>query len=316
MLGWVPLLPAREPGKEHAWKYHEPFRGAPRQAKDFALLGACAAEYVKYEANGVRIALPTGKSRPVTGVATTFGLSGDFDVSVRYEILQEPGPADAATANLGTRISLSVKTDAATEVAIRRKVTLKDSVHMLAWSTMRPAGEAKSLSKGGKYPVKERKGRLRMTRTGAEVTYYQSEGDDKEFKLLMTFAFVADDVKAVQVFGDTSSPKAALEVRFTDLHIAAKAMVPKAPPPIKRPPEPTPAAPPPDSEPGAATDGRRSAQSPWNLLVPVRGDRGGGSGVGAVADPFLQAVIPATPDAPRPRETRHFALTSPLAVWQ
>jgi WD40 repeat protein len=61
------------------------------------------------------------------------------------------------------------------------------------------------------------------------VTYYhQSEGDDKEFKTLTTFPFVADDVQAVQLFGETSSPKAALEVRFTDLHIAAKALVPRA----------------------------------------------------------------------------------------
>ena len=79
-----------------------------------------------------------------------------------------------------------------------------------------------------------------MERKGTEVTYYQSEGDDKEFKRLTTFAFVADDVKAVQLFGETSSPKAALEVRFTDLHIAAKALVPKSAAPKKRPVEPTP----------------------------------------------------------------------------
>jgi cell division septation protein DedD len=271
VVGWVSLLPAQEP-KEHAWKYHEPFQGKPRQAKDFELLGAGAADYVKYEKDGVRIALPAGKSRPVTGVATTFGLSGDFDVSVRYEILQEPEPADAGTPNIGTRISLSVKTDAASEVAIRRKVTPKDPVFILTWRTMRPEGEAKSLSKGGMFPVKEKKGRLRLERKGAEVTYYQSEGDDKEFKLLTTFAFVADDVKAVQLFGDTSSPKAALEVRFTDLHIAAKAMVPKAPAPNKRPPEPTPksappAAPAPANPPNAAATAEPSSATPITSSV-------------------------------------------------
>jgi Protein of unknown function (DUF1583) C domain len=240
VVGWVPLLPAQEPAKEHAWKYHEPFRGTPRQAKDFELLGAGAAEYVKYEADGLRIALPAGKKRQPTGVATTFGVKGDFDVSVRYEILQEPEPADAGTVYTGTRINLSVKTDAVSEAAIRRKVTPEDPVHILAWRTMRPEGEAKSQLKGAIFPVKEKKGRLRMERKGAEVTYSLAEGDDKEFKVLTTFAFVADDVKAVQLFGGTSSPKAALEVRFTDLHIAAKAMVPKAPAPIKPPPEPKP----------------------------------------------------------------------------
>jgi hypothetical protein len=239
-VGWVSLLSAQEPAKEYAWKYHEPFRGTPRQAKDFALLGAGAAEYVKYEADGVRIALPAGKSRPVTGVATTFGLRGDFDVSVRYEVLQEPGPKDAGTPNTGTKISLSVKTDVAGEVAIRRKVTPKDPVFILAWRTMRQEGEARPLSRGGVFPVKEKKGRLRLERKGTEVTYYQSEGDDKEFKLLTAFSFVADDVNAVQLFGETSSTTAALEVHFTDLHIAAKAMVPKVAAPKKPPVEPTP----------------------------------------------------------------------------
>jgi Protein of unknown function (DUF1583) C domain len=122
------------------------------------------------------------------------------------------------------------------------------------------------------FPVNQKTGRLRMERTGTEVTYYQSEGDDKEFKLLTTFAFVADDVKAVQVFGQTSSPKAALEVRFTDLHIAAKAMVPKAPAPIKRPPEPTPksappAAPAPANPPNAAATAEPSSATP--ITPPV-----------------------------------------------
>ena len=58
--------------------------------QDFELLGAGAAQFVKYEADGLRIALPAGKSQRPTGVVTTFGLSGDFDVSAGYEILHEP----------------------------------------------------------------------------------------------------------------------------------------------------------------------------------------------------------------------------------
>src|SRR3954453_20681585 len=60
VIGWVSRLPAQEPAKELAWKYHEPFQGTPRQAKDFVLFGADAARLVKYEADGLRIALPAG----------------------------------------------------------------------------------------------------------------------------------------------------------------------------------------------------------------------------------------------------------------
>src|SRR5262245_52459134 len=207
VLVMVPLtrLPAQEPGKEDVWKYHEPFQGPPRQTKDFRLLGADAAQCVKYEADGVRIAMPAGKARPTTGVATTFGLRGDFDVRVRYEVFQEPEPVDAGQPNTGTRISLTVKLDAESEAAIRRKVTPKDPVHILTWRKVRLDGELKP--KGGIFPVTQKQGRLRMERKGTELTYYLSEGDDNDFKLLTTFPFVADDVQSVQLFGETSSPK-------------------------------------------------------------------------------------------------------------
>jgi hypothetical protein len=234
VIGWVSRLPAQEPAKELAWKYHEPFQGTPRQAKDFVLFGADAARLVKYEADGLRIALPAGKSHRPTGVVTMFGLSGDFDVSANYEILQEPEQADAGTRSAGTRISLTVKLDETSEAAIRRKVTPEVPVHILAWRVM--LQDAKRLPQGEIFPVTQKKGRLRMVRKGTEVTYYQSEGDDKEFKALTTIPFVADDVQAVQLFGETSSPKAALEVRFTDLHIAAIALATT----VKRPVEPAP----------------------------------------------------------------------------
>src|SRR5262249_40370424 len=107
-----------------------------------------------------------------------------------------------------------------------RKVTPKDPVHILTW--IRLPGEAKPLQKGGIFPVVQKKGRVRMERTGTEMKYYLAEGDDKEFKLLTTFPFVSDDVKSIQLFGETTSATAAVEVRFTDLHIAAKASLPKA----------------------------------------------------------------------------------------
>lgn len=239
MVGYAPRLPAQEPGKEEAWKYHEPFQGTPRQEKDFELLGD-AEQFLKYEDEGMRIALPAGKSRGPIGVVTTFGVKGDFDVSVRYEVFQEPEPANAGSINTGTRVSLTLKLDQVHEASIRRKVTPEAPVHILAWRFIKPDGAAKPLNKGANFPVKQKSGRLRMVRNGTELSYYLSDGQETEFKLLTTFPFVADDIKAIHIFGHTSSPKAALEVRFTDLHIEAKAVAPKAAATIVRPIEPGP----------------------------------------------------------------------------
>jgi hypothetical protein len=232
-----PRLAAQEAGKE-PWKYHEPFQGPPKTAKDFQLLGYEAAQRVKYENEGVRITLPAGKTHPPTGVATTFGIKGDFDVSVRYEIFQEPDPADSGLSNTGTRISLTLKLDERSEAAMRRKITPEQPVHILAWRTIRPAGETKQLQKGVNFPVMQKSGRLRMQRNGTELSYHLAEGDDKEFKMLTTFSFVADDIQMIQLFGHTTDAKAALDARFTDLNIVSSAPVFKLPaPPVVRPVE-------------------------------------------------------------------------------
>lgn len=230
LIGSLSSLAAQEPEKDKALTYHEPFHGTPRVAKDFELLGFGAKECVKYEDDGLRITMPAGKSRPPIGVGTKFGLKGDFDVSVSYEVFQEPEQADAGLSNTGTRISLTLKLDGASEAAIRRKITPEIPVHILAWRTIRPAGETKQLPKGANFPVTQKTGRLRLQRKGTELSYYLAEGDDKEFKLLTTFAFVADDIQTIQLSGHATSPKAALDARFKDLHVQAAAL-PRVPVP-------------------------------------------------------------------------------------
>ncbi len=285
MVGYAPRLPAQAPGKDEAWKYHEPFQGTPRQGKDFALLGADAGQCVKYEEDGLRVVLPAGKYRQPTGVVTTFGVKGDFDVSVRYEVFQEPEQADAGTPNTGTRVSLTLKLDAGFEASMRRKITPDQPVHILAWQLFLPDGAVKPKNRGANFPVKQKSGRLRMERKGTALSYYQSEGDEMDFKLLTTVPFVADDIKAIQIFGHTSSPKAALDVRFTDLHIEAKAAAPKAAativrtfgptkatapiepaPKVEPPPVPAPANPP-----IAAPMAKTSNVVPMSLLVVLGG---------------------------------------------
>jgi hypothetical protein len=172
------------------------------------------------------IRVPPGNNRVPTGLATTFGVRGDFEIAVRYEMLVEPEPPDAGTPFNGSRISLTVNLDRpqTNEAAIRRKVTPTQPVHILAWRSLMQGADGKPVRQGHIFPVKEKSGRLRLVRTGTSVAYYQSEGSNKEFTLLTTQPFSADDLKEVQLFAHTSSPRAALEVRFTDLHIAAAAL--------------------------------------------------------------------------------------------
>ena len=47
---------------------------------------------MKYEGNAIRIILPSGypRTRPGTGVITDFGVKGDFEITVGFEIITEP----------------------------------------------------------------------------------------------------------------------------------------------------------------------------------------------------------------------------------
>src|SRR5262249_25568198 len=87
--------------------YEEAFKGKPRKGDDFTLIGADAAACVKFKPEGLRINMPAGKSRGTTGVATMFGITGDFEITVRYEVLFEPDMADSGAPNTGTRLSLT-----------------------------------------------------------------------------------------------------------------------------------------------------------------------------------------------------------------
>ncbi len=204
---------AQAPRKEYAATYHEPFKGPPKKAEDFILIGADAGKCVKFEPEGLRITMPAGKSRAPTGVSTKFGLKGDFEITVRYELFQEPEPVDAGSIGLGTRISLRVNLiwPDVSEASIRRKVTPFQPVHIKTFRSLRQPGDCESDKVEHEFSVKEKTGRFRLVRTGSIVAYYLSEGRDEKFVLLKTYSYSADDVNNVQIYGQSSSDKAALD---------------------------------------------------------------------------------------------------------
>src|SRR5262249_10958134 len=67
-------------------------------------------------------------------------------------------------------------------------------------------------------------GRLRLVRTGSVMSYYVSEGFDGEFRLLQTYRFSDEPLEDVCLVGSTGGPRAALDARFTHLHIRAPAL--------------------------------------------------------------------------------------------
>src|SRR5262249_23747983 len=80
-----------KPRAEYRAHYERSGQQLTEKGADLELFGLDADQGVRFEPAGVRIALPPGypDERPRTGIATTFGLQGDFDIALSYVILHE-----------------------------------------------------------------------------------------------------------------------------------------------------------------------------------------------------------------------------------
>jgi hypothetical protein len=102
---------AQEPRPALPQEYYQSLKGTPEDGQVFRLLGPDAQHYVKFEPEGLRITLPLGwgGERPSTGLVAGLAVKGDFEITIGFEILKEPEPADAGES--GTRLSLGVFQD-------------------------------------------------------------------------------------------------------------------------------------------------------------------------------------------------------------
>jgi len=98
--------------KKESWQeYYQSLKGEPENRKGFKLEGPDAGACVHFEPAGLRITLPLGyaRERSNTGVRCRLPVKGDFEITVNYEILQEPEPAAAEKGQ--TRLTLGVGLD-------------------------------------------------------------------------------------------------------------------------------------------------------------------------------------------------------------
>jgi predicted RNA-binding Zn-ribbon protein involved in translation (DUF1610 family) len=204
------------PDKKYAKEDFNSLREKPADMRGF--FGPGAHQFVKFEPEGMRIALPTNHPPGgTTGFATGLNLRGDFDITVRFEILKEPEPENAGA--IGTRLSLMAgwERPGMNSVKVTRSMTTQGScflAHSRTAATNKPDLKLQ--------PTQARTGQLRLIRSGAKLFYYASEGA-KELELFHERPFIVDDLYNVRVVAAIGDPKASLEVRVTDLKIRADA---------------------------------------------------------------------------------------------
>jgi hypothetical protein len=207
-------------------EYHRSLKGDFALGEGVALIGPQAEDCVKFEPTGLRLVLPQGwkGERSNTGINFRVLMKGDFEITVHFEILHEPKPAEAG--KVQTRFTLGARLDrpGLHVVTISRRVQMVGGTQWLVWMSQRddPAEKRRTQGKGFRSAAKT--GRLRLARTGSTISYLASDGLQGDFTLLEQYPFGADDVNELHLAGSTGSPQASLDVRLTDLHLRAESL--------------------------------------------------------------------------------------------
>jgi hypothetical protein len=189
-------------------------------------VGTNAEQFVRFEPDGTRISIPglSVKNQTQVGIATDVILHGDFEITVAFEMLQEPAPEQAS--DFGTRLSViaGVESPNQSQAKLARAVRPKGGNQFLAFSARWDAAKGTHEKRMKDYPTASRSGRLRVVRSGPTLSFHAAEGSDGPFALLREYGFNTADLQGVQVLGSTGRPEAPLDVRITDLRIRADSL--------------------------------------------------------------------------------------------
>lgn len=218
---------ANVPTKAYAQAYVQAFQRSERP-DGWNFTSRPSEQFIKFEPAGARFTLPTGGPEKGTsaGLVTAFGVHGDFEITLAFEILADPEPADVGKA--GTRLSLAVTLDSTLLPTPQSEIaTLSRSMQTKGFVTWMRNRE-KPASVSHKFPPPVTIGRLRLVRSGADLYFLGAPGANEPFLFFTKYRFGADDLKRIAITTTAGGPKAMLDVRVTDFRIRADA-IPAAP---------------------------------------------------------------------------------------
>jgi len=202
-------------------EFYQDFRGGSDLHPALSLFGPNASQLTGRDAGGLLIALPANRpDKRAVGISPQFALSGDFEITLGYEILAADEPPSGLGAGVGVWGQIRSAPPQTMSVA-RLERPGKGSGFA--------ANFAYEVAEGGKRDFKQkrldsgaaRKGRLRLARAGSELRFLVADGETGTFEELHRVSVKTDDVKPLRISATTSNLASGLKVRFVDLRIRA-----------------------------------------------------------------------------------------------
>jgi hypothetical protein len=154
--------------------FYQNFRGKPVDMQLFQYMGRDAEQWIKLEAEGLRITLPGDQAfTKSVGLTSKFKLKGDFDIITGYELLQTDQPMTGQ--GVGFEFYLMIDTDTLDAVRFARVMRVKEGdVYQCSRMT---SFEGKRQSQHRFFPATARSGQLRLKRVDRDVSFWAAEED-------------------------------------------------------------------------------------------------------------------------------------------
>ncbi len=221
-LSFLPLAevipPQQEPPAAESGlrEIYQDFRKSQTLHPSLKLWGAeDKAELSRFEAEGFRVTLPA--HRPVNWpveVATTFALSGDFEVTGTYELLSATRPDKGYGVGITLDIADSRNRKKFAKIA-RCLLPKKGSVFQSEYWVNGPHHDYRQKTK----PTLSRIGKLRVVRTGESLRCLAADGLGGDFQEFLAIKQFGRDVMGYALLGvmDSGSPGFAVDAALAGL---------------------------------------------------------------------------------------------------
>ena len=173
----------------------------------------------KWSRRGFRITWPKTWIHPYggVGVKTAFGITGDFEITTAYEILQAEKPPSGFGVGAGLRV---FKAEPSGELANVAHVVRAAGQPVLLWNRSIEVPGQNTKYPEGTMPWPDKIGRLRFKRTGASLSFLAAPGlVGGEYFEIRTADFGGDDIRSIALIGFNGRQPVAVDVRFLDLSI-------------------------------------------------------------------------------------------------
>ena len=195
------LVASSASAEELSWD----FRAGQFDSARWSLVGQRTEQLVKLGREGLGIELPGGpKKLPATGLASTFTLDGNFEVTLSLQALIMQTPE----AGYGAGVGLYVMSEASPtrDAASLNRVRLTDGTEVYTTFVGRTAGKGRRQRQSQTFrsglPAPGSSGQIRVARTGERLSFAVSTAPRSTFRVLAEVDFPTTPITLVRIAAD------------------------------------------------------------------------------------------------------------------